>query len=139
MLSGRIILIVADSNEAGNVFIYSSHEYNRHLNTILTHFAINLILWCKMTDRRTRQSQRFLDTSQTKQKYSTDGEIRVHVCAWYAHFQSCCRWWTRWWRYYSNGCCSRIVAICNCVGGPERFSTYKTLVTINGGYELIQG
>ena len=42
MLSGRIILIVADSNDAGNVFIYSSHEYNRHLNIILLTLPLTL-------------------------------------------------------------------------------------------------
>ena len=57
---------------------------------ILNHLAILLILWCKVADRWTRQSRHLFNTSQTEQKYSTYGEIRVHICAWYAYFQSCC-------------------------------------------------
>ena len=138
MLSGRIILIVADSNDVGNIFICSFDKYTptSENNIILLHLAIIPIFWCKMADGQTRQSQHLFNTSQTEQEYSTDSEIRVHICAWNAYFHSCCWWWAWRRRYYSNGCRPRIVAICNCVRGPERFSTYQTFITIDCRYEL---
>ena len=114
-------------------WIQSIFKENHH-----GYLAITPIFGCKMTDRRTRQSQFLVNTSQAEQKYSADGKIRIHICARYAYFQSCGRWRTWGRRYYSDGCCSRIVAICNCVGGPERFSAYKALITIDCWDKLIQ-
>lgn len=120
------------------MFFFVLINAHRHLKIkiILLYLAILPILWCKMADRQTRQIQLLCNTSQTEQEYSTDGEIRIHICARYAYFQSCCWWWTRRRRYYSNGCRSRIVAICDCVRGPERFTTYQTFIRIDCRYKL---
>ena len=141
MLSGRIILIVAASNDVGNIFIcfflvlINTHRHLK-IKRILLYLSFFPISWCKMADRQARQIQLLFNTSQTEQEYGTDGEIRIHICAWYAYFQSCCCWWNRRRRYYSNGCCSRIVTVSNCVRGPERFTTYQTFISIDCRYKL---